>query len=519
LMVSVQNTGSFRAVTSSQVVVAFGSGLFLTDNSCKVMNGATASELSRWTSDSAVKCKICDANWYGIEGIVSLPGENAKFGSSLPAVHAKISLLWSMEVLIGLFPTSGGMNINVLGPTIGNHDASLRCHLGNTAAMTSKWISDSLIATKASAGVGCVCILKVSSGGNARQHQFQGSLAMYTAIPEIDSLTVTDNRVLSVQGMSMGVHEPKQILSYRSMHHLQGKVPYEITVLHASNFSKSCRMVDFQMKLLMENFSRVDGLAISLISPQGVAFSLMKNKCKGCYKKSIEFRLSDGGSNMIPNHNCVDGKFRFDYFPVLRELLLSSQGDWKIVAAAGSENDFVTISVQNDVHVQDYLGLVNANEQAAFEMWSSDSGLAMVRGTFNAKQLLPNILVSGQMGQNKVGPISAEYKPVLTSVSCFIFPETGSVMITIIGNDLAQAIFVGNKTWQSFDRGSLSAVVKTGETSCESSPWQSHSSILCKATGRPLSDVVSVVFSFASAVSTRLLELPENGVEHIDSKI
>jgi hypothetical protein len=208
----------------------------------------------------------------------------------------------------------------------------------------------------------------------------------------------------------------------------------------------------------------------------------------------------------------VDGKFRFDHFPVLRELLLGLNGDWKISAAAGSDNDFVTISVQNEVQVQDYLGLVDTKERAAFEMWSSDSGIAMVRGNFNAKTLVPNIIIGGQMGRNRVGPISAEYKPVMKSVSCIIFPETGSGMITIIGIDIAQAIFVGNKTWQSFDRGSLSAVVKTGETSCESSPWQSQSSILCKATGRPLNDVLSVFLSVARAVSTHLLELPEQDV-------
>jgi hypothetical protein len=419
-------------------------------------------------------------------------------------------LLWSSEVLIGFFPTSGSAEIHVLGPIFGNHDASLSCKLGNTAVPTNKWISDSSIATKVLAGVGSVEVLKVSSGGNTRRHQLQ-DLVVYT-IPNIFSITVTENRLLSVQGMSMGVHEPKAIVSYHSLHHLQGKVPSEITVLKASTFSKNCRVVDFQMNLLMENFSRVDGVAISLISPLGVEFPLMKNKCKGCYKKRIQFLLSDGASEIIPNRNCVDGKFRFDHFPVLRELLLDSHGDWKILAAAGSDNDFVTISVQNDVHVQDYLGLVDTKERAAFEMWSSDSGLAMVRGALNAKTLVPNIIIGGQMGRNSVGPISAEYNPVLASVSCFIFPETGSGMITIIGNDLAQAIFVGNKTWQSFDRGSLSAVVKTGETSCESSPWLSQSSILCKATGRPLTDVVLVVLSVASAVSTHLLELPEQGV-------
>jgi hypothetical protein len=241
-------------------------------------------------------------------------------------------------------------------------------------------------------------------------------------------------------------------------------------------------------------------------------FQLIKSKCRGCYKKLIQFQLSDSAEKHISDSKCVDGDFRFDYFPVLRELLLVSDGIWKVVASAGSQRDFITMSVQIDIDVRDYLGLVDANQVAVFETWSSDSGLAIIRGTLNAQKIIPNAIIGGQIGQNKAEPISAFYAPTLASVRCSNFPETGSGLITVIGNDLAQAVFVGNRTWEGFERASLSAVVKTGLTSCEASPWQSQSSILCKTSGRPSTDVLSIAISIANTVSTTLFELPELGV-------
>ena len=145
-------------------------------------------------------------------------------------------------------------------------------------------------------------------------------------------------------------------------------------------------------------------------------------------------------------------------------------------------------------------------------MWSSDSGLAMIRGTSNVRNSVPNVIISGQLGKNKAPPVSAVYEPEVASVNCFIFPETGSGMITITGNNLAQSVFVGDKSWDKFDRASLSAAIKTGETACESSPWRSQSSILCKATGIPFTDVIKMTITIANAVATTLLELPEIGV-------
>ena len=201
---------------------------------------------------------------------------------------------------------------------------------------------------------------------------------------------------------------------------------------------------------------------------------------------------------------------------MLRELLLESAGDWKIFAAAGAERDFAAISVQIDIHVQDYLGLLNAKERAVFDMWNSDSGLSMIRGTFNARNLEPNIIISRQIGRNLAEPIFAEYTPSLETVICLHFPETGSSQMTIVGSDLAQAVFVGDKSREGFDRASLSAVIKTGDTSCESSPWRSQSSILCKTTGRPLADdqSIAIAITIANAVATTWLELPELGVSY-----
>ena len=173
----------------------------------------------------------------------------------------------------------------------------------------------------------------------------------------------------------------------------------------------------------------------------------------------------------------------------------------------------MTMSVKIDVFVRDYLGLVDGTQVAVFETWSSDSGISIIRGTLNAQKTVPNVLIGGQIGKNKAEPISAYYEPKLVSVLCLSFPETGSSMITIIGNDLAQAVFVGNSTWEGFERASLSAAAKTGQTSCESSPWQSQSSILCKTTGRPLTDELTVAITIANAVATTLFELPELGME------
>jgi hypothetical protein len=88
--------------------------------------------------------------------------------------------------------------------------------------------------------------------------------------------------------------------------------------------------------------------------------------------------------------------------------------------------------------------------------------------------------------------------------------------MTIVGSDLAQAVFVGDKSREGFDRASLSAVIKTGDTSCESSPWRSQSSILCKTTGRPLADdqSIAIAITIANAVATTWLELPELGVSY-----
>jgi len=333
-------------------------------------------------------------------------------------------------------------------------------------------------------------------------------------MPDISALTALDNRTLVVQGASMGVLEPKLFASYVSMNILLGTVSTEITVLNISQFSMNGRVVDVEMKLSLENFSRIDGLSLSLVSPTGIVFPLLKKKCKGCYQRQMHFKLSDRAVNAIPNSQCADGNFRFDYFPVLRELLLDSNGDWKVVAVAGTERDFATIFLQVDVYGQDYLALTDAKEKAVFEMWSSDSGLAMIRGTSNIQNLVPNIIISGQLGRNMAPPISGGYEPVLTNVNCFIFPETGSGMITITGTNFAQAVFVGDKSWEGFEKASLSAVIKTGETSCESSPWQSQSSVLCKATGRPEADFIKIVVTIANAVATTLLELPELGVAY-----
>jgi hypothetical protein len=507
-----QHTASIQIATSSHNIMMQGSGLFLTDNSCKMRSGETAGESSDWVSDSSVRCKTCSANWYNNEGVVSFHGSVAKWTSLTFSPNRNSTSLWSLEVATGFLPTTGGVNMNILGNGWGAHDESLRCQLGFTSVIASVWKSDSSVKAKLSAGVGRVENLMVSLKTNVQQQQVR-QLVTNFGIPEIFSLRAIDDGILFVQGSSMGSLEPKQLVSHKSVHHLKGLLLTELAVLRTLKVSESGRMIDFRMNIVMEQFSRLDGLIITLVSPTDVSFPLIRNKCKGCYKNRIQFQLSDNPSTKIPYSDCNDGDFRFDHFPVLRELLLES-GDWKIFAAAGAERDFATISVQIDIHVQDYLGLLNAKDRSVFEMWNSDSGLSMIRGTFNARKLEPNIIISGQTGRNQAEPIVADYKPSLERVHCFHFPETGSGIMTIVGSDLAQSVFVGEKTWEGFDRASLSAVIKTGDTSCESSPWRSQSSVLCKTTGRPMvgDQSLAIAITIANAVATTWLEMPELGV-------
>jgi len=505
-------SSSPRATTSSQVIVAYGGGLLLSDNSCKHKIGNTASESSNWKSDSAMSGKTYSGHWYMVDGAVSYMSQSAEFRWSSTSREQKFH--WSLEIAASCLPTSGTVNIRLLGAGLGNHDVSLRSRLELTSITSSTWNSDSSISTKLSAGVGRVYAVAVSLEQNVHQQHVNMSEINFR-FPEISSITALDNRTLIVQGASMGVLEPRMIASYFSINRLQGSVSTEIAVLNISKFSQNGRVIDFEMTLSLENFTRIDGLTVSLLSPAGITFPLLKNKCKGCYQRKMHFQFSDRAASPIPNAKCVDGRFRFDHFPVLRELLLGSHGDWKVVAAAGTERDFATIYIRIDVYGQDYLSLIDTTEKAVFEMWSSDSGLTMIRGPSNARNSVPNVIISSQLGRNQAPPISAVYEPEVASVNCFIFPETGSGMITITGKNLAQSVFVGEKSWDKFDRASLSAAIKTGETSCESSPWRSQSSILCKTTGRPiLTDHIQMAVTIERAVATALLDLPELGVAY-----
>jgi hypothetical protein len=505
-----------QPTTSSKIFVVLGNGLLAVDMSCKIKKGATTSESSRWMSDSALKSKTSasEYNWVGADGVVSIQKqlgklESSSFSSSLYAAYGN----WqNLDVEASVVPTSGSVNILLWGASLGVNDyTSLRCHLGFTAAVASTWNSDSSIDTKLSAGTGRIELLTISYGKFLRWQRFHGDIMQYI-VPEISSLNAIDNRTLLIQGSFFGIFEPKQTFSWRSIHQLIGAVSTEVAVLDTSKIFKGGRVADFSFELLLENFSRIDGVTMSLVSPSGVMFQLIKNKCRGCYKKRIQFELSDSAESTIPYSKCVDGTFRFDHFPIVRELLLASDGDWKVLASAGSERDFLTMSLKIDIRVRDYLGLVDGTQVAVFETWSSDSGLSIIRGTLNAQKTVPNIIIGGQIGRNKAEPISAFYEPSLVSVRCSHFPETGTSMITVIGNDLAQAVFVGNRTWEGFERASLSAAIKTGQTSCESSPWRSQSSILCKTTGRPLADVLPIAMSIANTVGIMLFELPELGV-------
>jgi hypothetical protein len=500
---------SIQSVTASQSIMTYGLGLLFTDNSFKIRCTATATELSRWTSDSSIKSKTCAANLVIVEGVVSHQQRANRL--KWISTSSTNNIMYTLNAEKIAIPISASVYLQVFDFSSGNYDSSLRCHMGITRSMTSQWNSESSLSIKVPAGTGWLKSLTLSVKETVHRQYISESRVKFVN-PEIMLLTATDNSSFVVQGSSFGAFEPKLILSYQSVHFLRGSLRTIVVVLPESIFvDKVRRVVGIQMKLSLAKTSRLDGVTVSLVSPIGDTFHLLKNKCKGCYMKQIQFLLSDTATTHIPKDKCVNGHFRFDHYPMLREFILATSGDWKVVALLGAESDFATLTIQIDFLFQDYLGLIDEKVPAIIETWSSDSGLAMTRGIFNAKSSVPNVIISGQLGQNKAAPISALYNPILSGVLCLNFPESGSGIITIIGNYFAHAVYVGEKHEKGFEYASASAAIKIGKTSCEASPWMSQSSMMCKNTGRQLDDDLFITITVAKGVASSVFQRPDQG--------
>lgn len=244
---------------------------------------------------------------------------------------------------------------------------------------------------------------------------------------------------------------------------------------------------------------RFDDIDLVLLSPANSSLRLTRNKCFGTNPPSIVAAFQLFSLNMLPVSRCsFTGTYAFPDFvdgtPLVNVLATSSAfGVWKLQISKSQPDKFSISDISMKFTVSDTIAVIGQTA-VVDQIWTSDSSM--------------NLKVSHGAGKSHHGKVLVKFQ---SSTGSLYFSYPVPSVISRNGNSLqmprtSTAVVLIGKYFSVYDATSRSS---SGSSVCQSNPWISDSSLICKTVPVSnrinLSSLRATVQSQASVASIPLI--------------
>ncbi len=500
LVNNISSTVVSRPLSGAVYISANGMnfGYFNPTSSAKFVS--TACESSFWLSSSSFIGKTGRFAWNVSVVIVTVARSQSR--SSLPNILPCIA-----NVSIADFrnatdtPSSGNAQAVMAGRLLGSNAFSVRQRFTGSACQYTQWLSDSCIHLRVNDGVAVsttALVVSFHSPDAMVAVSLSSALRYNTPSPT----TITSQRIsnISVTGSNFG---PYFVVIPRSTHCANHTVfAYSSSFCNSSDLNTGLTVTEAAVSVTFSGTSRLDDVVISLLSPQQVVYTLMRNRCYGALpcgplnSVTLNFQILPISQSIlnVPVMMCPSSG---TYLPEendvisLRKVLLSHNaiGTWSLRVTSGALNQYVTsASLYFKTAILDFkIG----DSTASSLSWFSDSSVMMnAPGYQNAEGIDSsygwgrNRSVTG-LSSGLKGPSSCVYSypdPALMNVSgASEYVSSGSTKVQLVG--------------RYYSNANPSPRARMGFSVCAGTRWQSDTALTCiqaPSTG--------IVYNFALTV-------------------
>lgn len=466
-----------------------------------VTTARTACKSSSWQSSSSLMGKSGRFSKHATYEVI-LTVANSLSGSSLPnlmtiAQNVSVTDLQNHANT----PSSGNAHAVMFGRLLGSNAFSARQRFAGSACKYTQWLSDSCIHLRVNDGVAVSTTAFVVSF-NSPDALVAGSMSSALKYNTPSPTTITSQRIsnLRVTGSNFG---PYFVVIPRSTHCTNLTVfAFSSSFCNSSDLDTALTVTEAAVTVTFSGTSRLDDVVISLISPQQVVYTLMRNKCYGALPcgqlNSVTFKfqilpisqsiltvpvmMCPSSGTYLPEENDVIS---------LRQVLLSHNaiGTWSLRVTSGALNQNVTsASLYFKTAILDFkIG----DSTVSSLSWFSDSSVMMnapghqsAEGIDSSVGFGRNRPVTG-LSSGLKGPSSCVYSypdPALMNVSgASEYVSSGSTKVQLVG--------------RYYSNANPCPRARMGFTVCAGTRWQSDTALTCIQA-----PAVGIVHNFALTV-------------------
>jgi hypothetical protein len=523
---SLSSVASMNNAASSGAVVVSIAGLGMGVGGFSLVSrvGKSTCAASTWRCDSMLLCRVAGGLYGGNIVILSIGIQQGILSAALSYNVPSVALV-ADDKKHSNSPITGSFSAFVIGRNFGCSAMTVWNRVTGSACQATHWSSDSCIQLRTSSAVALfntTLMVSFPIEGTATVATLSSVISYNTPSQSIVSSQLLSN--ISVSGSNFGVYLaviprttscPNTTISSKTSAFICNSSDLNIR-------DTGMTVTEASVSVVFSDVSRLDDVIISLWSPQGKNFILMRMKCFGALScgplnsVAFDFQILPMSSwSEVPLVHCPSkGNYISDASDIshLRSALLShtAMGNWSLHITTGTQN-------QNIESATIYFKTANldfqiGNSSASSLVWFSDSSVSMkAPGYMDAEGLESssgwgrNRTVTG-LSSGLQSPSSCVYSypdpVVLGSSLTSSYSASGSSNIQLVGRFFANA--------NSKPRG------YAGSSLCATTQWWSDTALTCTLSpslGVFKKFAVTVDRSAAAVFNSSLLYVPAtNGI-------
>jgi hypothetical protein len=453
--------------------------------------GDTTCQPTVWTSSSSLASKA--SGRFSVVTLVAYVLTVAQFQSLSTRLN---SITWFQNVSVADWrqysntPSTGSAHAMIFGRLLGSNISSARFRFAGTASQFTQWLSDSCIRLRTSNGIvqSNASIIVTFPGQNTTLTRVLSSALSYDT-PSPSAATSQRLSNIIVSGSNFGTYLAVIPRTTRCTNFTIVSKYSSAFICNSSDLNirdAGITVTEAEVSIAFTDTSRLDDVIVSLLSPQGKEYALMRSKCFGALPcgpmNSVAFKFQilpiTQSSVSVPLVSCPSsGTYVPDSNDInsLRSVLSSYAviGTWSLRVTTGSQ-------IQNITSASLYFKTATLEFQidnALVEslVWMSDSSVSMKAPSY---QVVEGTDSSSGWGRNRsvIGLSSGIKSP---SFTVFSYPDP--ILATTSGVDayLSSGSARVQLTGRYFSNTDSLPRARVGRSICVATRWQSDTAVTC----------------------------------------
>jgi hypothetical protein len=460
--------------TGSWILQTTGANFQNFDFSPAMVLTGSGQQATFWKSHSSLVVRSAcggGATALVIVSISDMKSTTVNLSSHFAFLFTDNSVSSTIKSAVFKFPaTSGGSSLFFRGKNMGLFGISAAARLRSTACGVSKWISESTLSCKISAGYGTNNILVISLNSVSLKFSNSSALRLAYAAPILTnySVSVSNPNNVILSGSNFAPFNSDVTADIGSV----GVIPVgpmQTQILFTSDAltqGKSVRQIEVRLQM---NSTRLDDVVVSLETLPFVGrIFLLKSQCFGCITTgndtTVTFVFSDSALMLAPASDCSSSDA---YRPSIPFSTLFTHVGLLFLQVTSGSMPLLFLSSSIKI-IQSSINIVADKVYPSLGIkWYSDSSIEFSFPSILGSNHSFEATVDGQLSNMMVG--LSYPNPIIESQGAIrCVPVTGAAIISTYGS------FFGQR--------SNTLALRIGRSSCLSSTWISDKVVVCKSS-------------------------------------